>query len=246
MFGTNIESSLHVRNTISELERGLYEHREHPVIYQIYHPRVFSRATALSFDICYHLKTVTWQTDPYYVEFYNNIPKPIQEYLQRLAYLGRPEASNEEVVYLAAHAYVRYLGDLSGGQIIRRRIIKAYDLYEDGDGLAFYNFRTLDYRTGDKPAEMHEIRKIKTWFKNGLNETITDPKMKGKSSFNSSQLDPHGICVSFICQSRPINSFGAHNLRYLKPILRVRFLLLPQQIHVHRTPHCRGKRRFSL
>jgi len=161
-----------------ELERGLYEHREHPVIYQIYHPRVFSRATALSFDICHHLKTVTWQTDPYYVEFYNNIPKPIQDYLQRLAYLGRPEASNEEVVYLAAHAYVRYLGDLSGGQIIRRRIIKAYDLYEDGDGLAFYNFRTLDYRTGDKPAEMHEIRKIKNWFKNGLNESITDPKMK--------------------------------------------------------------------
>jgi len=161
-----------------ELERGLYEHRDHPVIYQIYHPRVFSRASALSFDICHHLKTVTWQTDPFYVDFFNHIPKPIQDYVDRLAYLGRPKASHDDVIALVAHAYVRYLGDLSGGQIIRRKIIKAYDLYEDGEGLAFYNFRTLDYRTGDKPAEMHEIRRIKNWFKDGLNDAVTDPKTK--------------------------------------------------------------------
>lgn len=161
-----------------ELERGLYEHREHPVIFHIYHPRVFSRASSLSFDICHHLKTVTWQTDPFYVEFYHNIPKPIQDYVDRLAYLGRPEASHQDVVALAAHAYVRYLGDLSGGQIIKRRIIKAYGLYEDGDGLAFYNFRTLDYRTGDKQAEMHEIRRIKNWFKDGLNEAVKDTNTK--------------------------------------------------------------------
>ncbi len=124
---------------------------------------------------------MTWQTDPFYVDFFNHIPKPIQDYVDRLAYLGRPEASHDDVIALTAHAYVRYLGDLSGGQIIRRRIIKAYDLYEDGEGLAFYNFRTLDYRTGDKPAEMHEIRRIKNWFKDGLNETVIDPKTKGEA-----------------------------------------------------------------
>ncbi|KAF8327007.1 uncharacterized protein EI90DRAFT_1857188 [Cantharellus anzutake] len=162
-----------------ELERGLYEHREHPVLYHIYHPRVFSRASALSFDICHHLGTVTWQTDPFYVSFYNNIPKPVQAYIDRLSYLGRSEATSEEVSCLAAHAYVRYLGDLSGGQMIRRKLIKSYGLYEDGEGSAFYNFRTLDYRTGDRPAEMHEIRKIKAWFKEGLDEAVTDPKLKG-------------------------------------------------------------------
>ncbi|KAF8321482.1 uncharacterized protein EI90DRAFT_3157890 [Cantharellus anzutake] len=161
-----------------ELERGLYEHREHPVLYHIYHPRVFSRASALSFDICHHLGTVTWQTDPFYVSFYNNIPKPVQAYIDRLSYLGRSEATSEEVSCLAAHAYVRYLGDLSGGQMIRRKLIKSYGLYEDGEGSAFYNFRTLDYRTGDRPAEMHEIRKIKAWFKEGLDEAVTDPKLK--------------------------------------------------------------------
>lgn len=161
-----------------ELERGLFEHRENPVIFQIYHPRVFSRATAVSFDICHHLDTVTWQTDPFYVEFFVNIPKPVNEYIERLKYLGRPEATPEEASLLASHAYVRYLGDLSGGQIIKRKIIKAYDMFDDGEGLAFYNFRTLDPRTGDRPAEMHEVRKIKDWFRRGIDEAVTTTETK--------------------------------------------------------------------
>lgn len=166
----------------SELERALFEHREHSVIFHIYHPRVFSRATALSFDICHLLGTVTWQTDPAYVAFYNDIPAPVREYCDRISYLGRPDAAEDEVSLLAAHAYVRYLGDLSGGQIIRKKIIKAYDLYDDGDGTAVYTFRTLDPRTGDRPAEAHEIRKIKDWFKDGLNEAVSDHKLKGTVS----------------------------------------------------------------
>lgn len=160
------------------LERALFEHRGHPVIFHIYHPRVFSRATALSFDICHLLDTVTWQTDPLYVAFFNDIPAPVQEYCDRIAYLGRVDAPEEDVNLLASHAYVRYLGDLSGGQIIRRKIIKAYNLYDDGDGIAFYTFRTLDPRTGDRAAEPHEIRKIKDWFKAGLDESVIDPAVK--------------------------------------------------------------------
>lgn len=40
---------------------------------------------------------------------------------------------------LLSHAYVRYLGDLSGGQIVRRVIASALDLGE-GSGQAFYQF----------------------------------------------------------------------------------------------------------
>ncbi|MBK8323801.1 MAG: biliverdin-producing heme oxygenase [Betaproteobacteria bacterium] len=40
---------------------------------------------------------------------------------------------------LAAHAYVRYLGDLSGGQVIRDVVRRAYGL-GDGAGAAFYDF----------------------------------------------------------------------------------------------------------
>lgn len=39
---------------------------------------------------------------------------------------------------LAAHAYVRYLGDLSGGQAIRAVVGRAYGLGEEGT--AFYDF----------------------------------------------------------------------------------------------------------
>jgi heme oxygenase len=39
---------------------------------------------------------------------------------------------------LAAHAYVRYLGDLSGGRVVARVVARAYGLH--GDGLHFYRF----------------------------------------------------------------------------------------------------------
>ncbi|ROS79054.1 heme oxygenase (biliverdin-producing) [Cellulomonas sp. PhB143] len=41
----------------------------------------------------------------------------------------------------AAHAYTRYLGDLSGGQIVRRMLERGYGLHEDG--LEFYTFRDI-------------------------------------------------------------------------------------------------------
>lgn len=41
---------------------------------------------------------------------------------------------------LAAHAYVRYLGDLHGGQTLAARVQRAYDLPSNGPGLAFYAF----------------------------------------------------------------------------------------------------------
>lgn len=40
---------------------------------------------------------------------------------------------------LLSHAYVRYLGDLSGGQVLGRLVRKAFGL-EGGEGTAFYDF----------------------------------------------------------------------------------------------------------
>lgn len=40
---------------------------------------------------------------------------------------------------LAAHAYVRYLGDLAGGQVLARIVARAYGLVGD-EGLHFYHF----------------------------------------------------------------------------------------------------------
>jgi heme oxygenase (biliverdin-producing, ferredoxin) len=57
---------------------------------------------------------------------------------------------------LLAHAYVRYLGDLSGGQAIRRVIVRSLNLH-DGEGTAFYDF-------GDSAA----VARLAQGFRAGL------------------------------------------------------------------------------
>lgn len=59
-----------------------------------------------------------------------------------VAYVDRLEqiAANCPEAYLAHH-YLRYLGDLSGGQIIRRMLERAYGY--DRDGLRFYIFDAI-------------------------------------------------------------------------------------------------------
>lgn len=51
-------------------------------------------------------------------------------------------AAIEDPVLLIAHSYVRYLGDLSGGQILKKMIAEMYGLKE-GVGTAFYEFPDL-------------------------------------------------------------------------------------------------------
>jgi len=45
---------------------------------------------------------------------------------------------------LVAHLYTRYLGDLSGGQILKRCICKAMPTGGGGEGVAFYDFDAVD------------------------------------------------------------------------------------------------------
>jgi heme oxygenase len=54
------------------------------------------------------------------------------------------EVNETRAELLVAHAYVRYLGDLSGGQILRRIVAGSLRL-ADGVGTAFYDF-------GDEPG----------------------------------------------------------------------------------------------
>lgn len=66
----------------------------------------------------------------------------------------------ENPVLLVAHAYVRYLGDLSGGQILKKILLRRYP---DSTGLNFYDFDIADvavmkdtYRAGlDIVGELH-------------------------------------------------------------------------------------------
>jgi heme oxygenase len=53
-------------------------------------------------------------------------------------YVARLEAVGGDVACYAAHAYTRYLGDLSGGQVIQRMMQRHYGLATAG--LEFYDF----------------------------------------------------------------------------------------------------------
>jgi heme oxygenase len=44
---------------------------------------------------------------------------------------------------LVAHAYTRYLGDLSGGTVIRRSICRAMPVGKDGEGVRFFDFENV-------------------------------------------------------------------------------------------------------
>jgi len=68
------------------------------------------------------------------------------EHLQKLA-VERP-------LMLLAHAYTRYLGDLSGGQILARAAVKAYGL-SGAHGQAFYNFEQI----GSSPQDVKAFKR---------------------------------------------------------------------------------------
>lgn len=57
------------------------------------------------------------------------------DYVQRLLKL-----ECDDPAALIAHAYVRYLGDLSGGQLLGPRVSRMFGLPEGGAGTAFYRF----------------------------------------------------------------------------------------------------------
>lgn len=61
-----------------------------------------------------------------------------QEFAEHLQILSRTQP-----LLLAAHAYVRYLGDLSGGQMLTRVVARSL-LLEPGQGVDFYDFGDAD------------------------------------------------------------------------------------------------------
>jgi heme oxygenase (biliverdin-producing, ferredoxin) len=67
---------------------------------------------------------------------------------------------------------VRYLGDLSGGQMIRRQLIKAYKLPHTGDGVRFYTFSS-----GEEELNSTEIKELKEWYRDGMNLGVGEDRL---------------------------------------------------------------------
>ncbi|KAJ7697553.1 hypothetical protein B0H14DRAFT_3174408 [Mycena olivaceomarginata] len=138
----------------SRLER----HQNHPVLEPTYNPTLLARAPPLSADIA-HLLGVSessWKSHRIHVQLMAAQPPALEKYVARIqAIADSPDPSP-----LLAHAYVRYLGDLSGGQTIQRALAKAYGLTMGGAGLTFYAFKEL---RSAKLATQGEMKRIKDW-----------------------------------------------------------------------------------
>ncbi|MGB7444734.1 MAG: heme oxygenase (biliverdin-producing) [Coleofasciculaceae cyanobacterium] len=132
----------------SAMEEEMERLQNHPIISKIYFKEL-NRKQALERDLFFYYGA-NWreQVAP---------SASAQEYIERIRDLS---ANAPEL--LVAHSYTRYLGDLSGGQILKKIAQRGMNLSE-GQGTAFYEFK-------DIPDE----KAFKANYRNALDELDVD------------------------------------------------------------------------
>jgi len=110
------------------IENAMEQNKEHEYIKPIYFPEL-NRTESLKEDLIFH----------YGEDWLENITlsKATLDYVNRIK-----TVSKEKPELLVAHAYTRYLGDLSGGQILKKIAQRSMGL-EGSKGLAFYEFKEV-------------------------------------------------------------------------------------------------------
>ena len=137
------------------LEEEVGNLKDHPVIGNLQLSDL-ERKDALEMDLRY-----------YYGPIWRSLIKPseaCERYVNRIH-----EVAKNEPELLVGHHYTRYLGDLSGGQILKGIAQKALEL-GDGQGLKFYDFEKIEdtkaYKAGyrgilnDLPIDQHQADAI--------------------------------------------------------------------------------------
>ncbi len=130
------------------IEEEMERCKDHPVVSKIYFSEL-NRKQSLESDLAY-----------YYGSNWRDQVKPsvaAQAYVKRIHEIGQtaPEL-------LVAHSYTRYLGDLSGGQILKGIAVRGMNLNE-GEGTAFYTFD----RISDEKA-------FKNMYRQAMNDLAVD------------------------------------------------------------------------
>nr|BDA99165.1 heme oxygenase [Hemiselmis andersenii] len=111
------------------LEEAMEKNKDNEFLKPIYYPEL-NRTESLKEDLAF-----------YYGEDWLDTLVPsesTQLYIDRIK-----ELSEKRPDLLVAHAYTRYLGDLSGGQILKKIAQRAMNL-QSSKGLAFYEFNQIE------------------------------------------------------------------------------------------------------
>ncbi len=111
------------------LEEELERHKDHPLVGQIYFTQL-NRKAVLERDLEY-LYGEDWRSQV-------RMTSARQEYIDRIHWLGENDPG-----LLVAHSYTRYLGDLSGGQVISKIARRSLGM-EGRDGLRFFDFDEIE------------------------------------------------------------------------------------------------------
>jgi heme oxygenase (biliverdin-producing, ferredoxin) len=144
------------------LEAGLAEHAGDPRLARLC-PPVLWRGAALADDLA-HLGPLALQPaaavpgEPGPWPPAAGLAPATRAYADRLQHLAR-----HAPLLLLAHAYVRYLGDLYGGQMLGRRLRQQHGLSE-ADGTRFYDFGDAD-----------RVRQLIGNFRSGLDSLALSP-----------------------------------------------------------------------
>ena len=113
-----------------KLEEVLERFKDHKMVSPIYFPELF-RAKALEEDLKY------FEQNHGICNLSVGIKVATEQYYNRLQAI-----ENEEPMLIVAHAYTRYLGDLSGGQILGKILFSKFLTMK---GLSFYAFPFDNY-----------------------------------------------------------------------------------------------------
>jgi heme oxygenase len=158
-----VDYLLRFRVIYSALEDAVRSDRDNPLVAAVYDPAL-ERLPAIDADLLHWAGNAAPDIDS----------SASEEYRSRLESV-RGGA-------LLAHHYTRYLGDLSGGRVIRRALDQVYNL--GGIGLAFYDFAIHAKRYKDSyrarldeltlhPAEVEQVvNEVKLAFR--LNQALFD------------------------------------------------------------------------
>lgn len=121
------------------MEEEMEKHKNHPILSKIYFPQL-NRKTSLEADLFFYYGA-NWREQI-------ALSPAGEAYVQRIR-----EISANEPELLVSHSYTRYLGDLSGGQILKGIAQRAMNL-NDGEGTAFYEFQDIP----DEKQFKHQYR----------------------------------------------------------------------------------------
>lgn len=132
----------------SAMEEEMEKHSNHPIISKINFSELY-RKHSLEQDLSYYYGS-NWREQI-------QLSPAGEAYVQRLR-----EISEKEPELLVAHSYTRYLGDLSGGQILKGIAQTAMNM-SDGQGVAFYEF-----------ADITDEKAFKAKYRQALDELPID------------------------------------------------------------------------